>query len=187
MSAVLDKTKEAEIANAKEKAESIKNEFLSEAEKFLPHWYQKTYEYFVNSYPESTQALSAEELDSLRLDVKKLKADMTGKLSAAFDKKENWWHQSDNPSEFDREFYKSINNLMSDEIKYIFGELGDLFYEYGYIWRNIDKGSRGFLTFREGSNRYQYQYIYPIYWSDMMKRRMDNYWEIHKYYLSLTK
>ena len=77
------------------------------------------------------------------------------------------------------------NNLLDYDLRVIFGKVGILIEEYGFIQKNHFDGDTGFVSHKDDSNRYYFEYVYPIYWSDMMKRRMDNYWENYKYYLSI--
>lgn len=163
-----------------EVAEDNYQKFILELRHFIVEWNKKTFNYFLKSYPNSLKRLNEKQLLQMKIELQYLNKIAPDLIEEAFAREEKWWHKSN--SGIDIDYYRSINNLVDDEIKKVFGLIGNIFYDFGFVSKSMHEPYRGFLTKKDGSNLYYYEYVHPIYWSDMMKRRMDNYWEVYKYY-----
>lgn len=163
-------------------AEKYRADFIEAAILFVPNWYEQIISKFVLTYPPAAEKLTAEHKKNIKLEVKLLQESIHIELTNLLTRDEYWWH-SGNITNVPRDFYKNIDNILDFDFRVIFGKIGYILEEYDFIKKNHYDGDKGFVAHKDGSNRYFFEYVYPIYWSDMMKRKMDNYWENYKYYL----
>ena len=172
------------IEKTVERAEKLKQAFIDETIRFVPNWYEFTINRFIETYPPASKQLTDEHKKNINKELKLLQNSVVIELNNLLKQDRYWWHTgviTDVP----RDFYKDIDNLLDFNFRVIFGKVGFILEDYGFIVKNHFDGDKGFVAHKDDSNRYYFEYIYPIYWSDMMKRRMDNYWENYKYYLSI--
>ena len=165
-----------------ELAEKYRSDFIEAAILFVPNWYEEIISKFVTTYPPAAKKLTAEHKKNIKLEVKILQESIHIELTNLLTRDEYWWH-SGNITNVPRDFYKNIDSILDFDFRVIFGKIGYILEEYDFIKKNFFDGDKGFVAHKDGSNRYFFEYVYPIYWSDMMKRKMDNYWENYKYYL----
>lgn len=165
-------------------AEKLRIEFINEANIFICQWYSDIINKFILSYPPASKKLTAEHKYHMMKELKVLQDSIHKELTNTLNRDEYWWHMGI-INDLPRDFYKTINNLLDYDLRVILGKVGNILEEYGFIKKNHFDGDKGFVSHKDINNRYYFEYVYPIYWSDMMKRKMDNYWENYKFYLTI--
>lgn len=165
-------------------AEKLRKEFIDEANLFICDWYKNIVNHFINSYPPAAKKLTEEHKIHINKEVKQLQDSVHIELTKKLNSEDYWWHLGE-IKELHRDFYKTINNLLDYELRVILGKVGNILEEYGFIKKNHFDGDKGFVSHKDKNNNYYFEYVYPVYWSDMMKRKMDNYWENYKFYLKI--
>lgn len=185
------KTKEVLSSNQSidktvEIAEKLRADFIEETNKFVPQWYESIVNKFILTFPPAAEKLTAEHLKNMKHELRLLQDSIHIELTNILNRDQYWWH-SGQITDVPRDFYKNIDNILDFDLRVLLGKVGDILEEYGFIKKNHFDGDKGFISHKDSSNRYFFEYVYPVYWSDMMKRRMDNYWENYKYYLSIKK
>lgn len=163
-------------------AERFRSEFIAETIKFVPRWYEEIILKFILTYPPAAEKLTAEHQRNIKFEVKALQDSIHLELINLLTRDEYWWHSGE-ITDIPRDFYKNIDNILDFDFRVIFGKIGFILEEYSFIKKNHFDGDKGFISHKDGSNQYFFEYVYPVYWSDCMKRRMDNYWENYKYFL----
>lgn len=186
MNAYKVKSTNQSIEKTVEIAEELRQEFILDSISFVKDWYSNTMDKFIQSYPPAAEKLTTEHRKDIRRRIAILKIDVEKELVDLLMRDKHWWHSGE-ITDVDREFYKTCDNLLDFDFRVVFGKIGLILEDYGFIDKNFYSGDKGFLAHKDGSNRYYFEYLYPIYWSDAMKRTMDNYWENYKYYLDITK
>lgn len=172
------------IGKTVEIAERLRAEFIEETNKFVPQWYESIINKFILTFPPAAEKLTADHKKNIKIELKVLQDSIHTELTNILMRDQYWWH-SGQITDVPRDFYKNIDNILDFDLRVIFGKVGYILEEYGFIKKNHFDGDKGFVSHKDGSNRYFFEYVYPVYWSDMMKRTMDNYWENYKYYLSV--
>lgn len=172
------------IGKTVEIAERLRAEFIEETNKFVPQWYESIINKFILTFPPAAEKLTADHKKNIKIELKVLQDSIHTELTNRLMRDQYWWH-SGQITDVPRDFYKNIDNILDFDLRVIFGKVGYILEEYGFIKKNHFDGDKGFVSHKDGSNRYFFEYVYPVYWSDMMKRTMDNYWENYKYYLSV--
>ena len=172
------------IGKTVEIAERLRTEFVEETNKFVTQWYESIINKFILTFPPAAEKLTAEHKKNIKIELKVLQDSIHIELTNILMRDQYWWHSGE-ITDVPRDIYKNIDNLLDFDLRVIFGKVGYILEEYGFIKKNHYDGDKGFVSHKDGSNRYFFEYVYPVYWSDMMKRTMDNYWENYKYYLSI--
>lgn len=167
-------------------AEELRIEFLNEANLFVSQWYSNTLEKFINSFPPASQKLTAEHKEHIKKELRSLQNNIAPELTKVLSKESYWWHLG-SLSDVPRDFYKTIDNMLEEDLRIVFGKVGNILEEYGFIIKNYFDGDKGFVAHKDDINLYYFEYVYPVHWSDQMKRKMDNYWENYKFYLQKYK
>jgi len=163
-------------------AEKYRADFIEETLDFVPKWYEDLVSKFILTFPPASEKLTAEHKKNIKHQVIALQNSVHIDITNLLLQDKYWWHSGD-ITNVPRDFYKNIDNLLDFDFRVIFGKVGAILEDYGFIKKNQFDGDKGFVVYKDGSNQYYFEYVYPIYWSDKMKRRMDNYWENYKYYL----
>jgi hypothetical protein len=167
-------------------AEELRLNFLEEAQIFLSFWYKHTIEKLIDSYPPAAKKLTAEHIGHIKKELRDLQNNSKSELTKVLSKEEIWWHLG-TLTDIPRDFYKTIDNLLDHDLRIVFGKVGLILEEYGFIKKNHFDGDKGFVAHKDDNNIYYFEYTYPVHWSDQMKRKMDNYWENYKFYLDRIK
>ncbi|MDC1069021.1 hypothetical protein OAQ99_07670 [Candidatus Kapabacteria bacterium] len=162
--------------------ESTKNAFLVEIEKFVANWIVDTVDKYITFLPEIANIKSKEELAQIRYDAKYIGLEIAQKVSNIFSEDKNWWHLNRDIN--DKNYYKTIDNLLTDELKIEFGRAGSILNSYGFLPAMVIP-LHGFISVQGGDNTLNFKYLDPIQWSRDSKRLMDNYWEDYKFALKL--
>lgn len=177
-------TNQEKIEALKEKMDSIYKEFLSEINDFIRTWSVETSQRIIQKFPEIQSDYSQEELQNIINECEDLSTDIAVKFKNEIASPEHWWHLGADIT--DRNYYKTIDNLVGESTRFILGEIGTRLNNYGFLPKMV-KPFHGFLSERDGSNFYRFEYVDPIYWSRDMKRTFDNYWELFKYAMNLSR
>jgi len=167
-------------------AEKLRQEFIEDSVLFVRSWYKDTMNKFILTYPPAAEKLTDEHKRDIRRRIAILKNDVEAELIELLMRDKHWWH-SGSITDIERDYYVTCDNLLDYDFRVIFGKLGLILEDYGFINKNFYDGDKGFLAHKDGSNRYYFEYLYPVYWSDAMKRTIDNYWENYKFYLDTLK
>lgn len=174
---------EKEIERVKSQMEKNKQEFIHAIPNFLKEWYSNQYKRYTDMLSVSYENLSNEEkseldslIDNLIFEKKQLALD--------YFNNNNFWYHLDN-QEKDYNYYKSIDNLIDNEFRFLLGSIGEVLNDFGFIPKYFDRPVLGLQCQKDNMNIYRFKYCDPIFWSREMKTAMDNYWENYKYIINL--
>lgn len=181
MLSVKPNTNISELESLLGKMEAVRRLFVEETVIFIREFWHKKGMEFLNTHPQDSKKIDEaargaymRELDHL------LHSGKERRIIEILDDRELWWHHNTGNTK-EHGFYKDIDNIAGDRFREVLGEVGGLLFNYGLIWKSDEEPCFGFLSYKDANNLYIYKYVYPVYWSDGMKRRMDNYWELFKY------
>lgn len=172
-----------QIEMLKLKMEETHNEFLDEIEDFVKDWFVDTAKQIIDNFPEIEKEKSQEELNEILRKAASISQVSSKRIKDLFANNSNWWHK--NPSFNDRNHYKEIDNLLTDEICIEFGNVGLLLHSHDFLPLMV-KPFFGFISGKSGDNKIYFKYLDPINWSRDSKRIFDNYWEDYKWCLKLS-
>lgn len=172
-----------EIERVKSQMEKNKQEFIQSIPNFIKDWYTNQYKRYTDMLSVSYENLSDEEkseldslIDNLIFEKKQLAVD--------YFNNNNLWYHLDN-QEKDYNYYKTIDNLIDDEFRFLLGSIGEVLNDFGFIPKYFDRPVLGLQCQKDNMNIYRFKYCDPIFWSREMKTAMDNYWENYKYIINL--
>lgn len=176
---------ESQLDEIKNKMEQLRLTFVEEAILFTKNWMTEKVEELIISIPEFTNKLTPDQLLSLRVESAKVSSGIEASLREYLDDKSLWWHLDPN-SGSSKDRYKNLDSFFDEKYRKLIGSVGKVLSKYGYLPK-YEINVFGFYCFKDASNSYSYEFINPVFWSNQMKRRMDNYWEQYKYALNLIE
>lgn len=179
------KTREStnhQLERLKSRMEKTRRSFLADMENFVREWFIERVDHYIDLFPEIEKQKTAEELRAIKKDAKLLAEKTASRIVRLFDEEENWWHIKQNSTDRDR--YKEIDNILTEEGRIELGKVGLLLHDYGFLPLMV-KPFFGFISGKKGDNTLYFKYLNPINWSRNSKRLMDNYWEDYKWCLKI--
>jgi len=172
-----------ELNSMLKKLETLKTVFITDTSEFLQEFWKEKANEFSKFHFEISDNLSDEQKSRFQSDLKSLCSNSIINATSILNKEGIWWHENPTKnSNYDR--YKSVDNLNSKELRHGLGEIGKLLYKYGYIGVT-DKPYFGFTYLKNPNGQYDFEFTNPVYWSEKMKRTLDQYWEYYKYSINL--
>lgn len=156
---------EQRLSEVKLQMEELRLIFKLEMAEYAKKWFQDESKRIIIADHERSTGLGSEILKQVKVDVMELVANTPQLIDKHFDKKEIWWH-------FTEEYIyvshnKNFPSHVTEEIKYLLGNLAPIFVKYELV-KITYKDLSNHFTFTEEVNR-QFQI-------DSLKRKNEPYY-----------
>lgn len=129
--------KRHEITEAKWEMEQLKERFKDALSDYTEEWYQTYARKLIVNNPETSGKLTDAELKELKDEVKNLARSAGEYIDLHFDKDELWWHLKENTYSYSEYMDKRLPPILSEEVSYLLGRLGQLFLKHKVIQAGV--------------------------------------------------
>jgi hypothetical protein len=128
----LIKEQQSELVEAKKQMEETKSRFINSAIIFMKQWFEKNARDIVTSDTEKSASLPNEKLAVIKQEVKGLVETTDDLVRSKLERDFFWWHLQENDKSYPT-YQHSVPDFITDELKFIMGNLGQIFLNHGFI------------------------------------------------------
>ncbi|MED0945393.1 hypothetical protein [Bacillus mycoides] len=156
---------------------NIKKElFLEELIAFTPKWFENETLTSIKAHPDEVIKLGEEKARELKSKIKELQDRSAELVNQYISKEDLWWHTNEDEETYYATHYKLMENH-DEEIRIMFGELGNILIEYGIetAKSEYEKVYTNRWCYKGYSHDTEIRYRYNIDFSDKLYEISDEY------------